>query len=362
MKHLENIPAKIDLEKDTIKKLISANIDLAEFRTLAKSIPNEEILIETLPLLESKESSEIEQIVTTHDDIFRSPDDKKLPLQAKEVQKYAEALRYGYEQVKEKGMITTNLLIKIYQIVEGNQAGIRKIPSTDLKNEKGETVYTPPQNYDDIIKYMSSLEKFINSEDDDYDPLIKMTMIHYYFETIHPFHDGNGRVGRILNILFLVKQNLLDTPILYLSGAIISNKSLYYEALKVITDFYKYDDCLDIKKAWSVYLNAMLGFISNSSLIANITILKVKKLMLEIKRTLKDKEPNIYSHELINTIFVYPYVKTEDIMDKVGVSRPTATRYLKKLEVLGLLKLSKIGKINYYVNTRLMDIFKNIKY
>lgn len=358
MKHLKNIPARIELEKNTIKDLITAHRELAEFKTLAKTIPNENILIKTLPLLESKESSEIEQIVTTYDDVFKSSDDKTLKPQEKEVKSYEDALIFGYHEVKKKGFISVNLLIKLFQIIKNTDEGIRKIPGVELKNEKGDVIYTPPQGHSEIMKYLSELETFINSDNDDYDPLIKMAMIHYYFETIHPFSDGNGRVGRILNILYLVKEELLDLPILYLSGAIINSKGLYYNLLKEVTAF---SGAQNESAAWNMYLKGMLLFIRRSSFAGVCTITDMNNLMSLYKKKIRE-ESSIYSHELLNTMFAYPYVKTEYIINNVGVTRPTATKYLQKLEDLGLLSSIKIGNIRYYVNTGLMQIFKNIEY
>jgi len=349
--HLENIPAKINLDSGIVSGLTKAHGLLGELKGTAQTIPSEDILINTLPLLESKSSSEIEQIITTHDDIFVSNDDKSLSSQAKEVQTYAKALQMGCKEVQEKGFISVNLLINIANMINSNDAGVRKQAGTSLKNEKGDVVYMPPQNYDDIIKYMFKLESFINA-DDSYDPLIKMAMIHYYFETIHPFYDGNGRVGRILNILYLIKEDVLYSPILYLSGSIINDKANYYKTINNVTQ----------KDDWSEYVLYILTSMVKSCYAELIAIYNIKILMDEVKEKIKSDSPRIYSHEFLNTLFIHPYVKTEYIENNVGVTRQTASKYLKKMVKIGILELVKRGNINYYVNRELINIFKNIKY
>lgn len=346
---LENIPADIVINNDMINELTEIYQQIGKLDASIDTIPDSDILINTLPLLESKSSSEIEQIVTTHDELFMNSSDINLSPQSKEVQTYAKALKMGCEEVKETGLITINLLVNIANMVNGNDAGIRRQAGTSLKNENGDIIYTPPQNYDDIVRYLSNLENFINT-DTSHNKLIKMAMIHYYFETIHPFYDGNGRVGRILNILYLIKEKILSQPVLYLSGAIIKYKSLYYSSISNIT---KHDD-------WDSYIKYIFGCLSISSSNGLITIYKMRSLISETKIIIRENEPKIYSHELLNTLFAYPYTKIEYVENVLEVSRQTAAKYLNKLVALGVLDVVKVGRNKYYVNTKLLDLFKNI--
>jgi len=228
------LPLKKDIEtKEILKKSIKANSALARLNGVSKIIPNQMILINALTLQEAKDSSEIENIITTHDELYLASVENKYSKEVKEVINYKEALIYGYEQVKKTKLLTLNDIIKIQLIITGNNAGIRKQIGTVLKNDKtGEIVYTPPQHYYEIMKLLDNLFLYINDNSlDDYDYLVKMALIHFQFESIHPFYDGNGRSGRILNVLYLVLKDLLELPILYLSRYIIKHKSDYYRLL-----------------------------------------------------------------------------------------------------------------------------------
>ena len=235
------LPLEIDLEtRVVLKKLVRSHQALAELKGIAATIPNESILINTLALQEAKDSSAIENIITTQDELFRSDAASQtfVTLAAKEVHSYAEALRYGFEQVKKQGLLTNNHILAIQSIIEENSAGFRKLPGTALKNDAtGEVIYNPPQNPQDVLTLMGNLEQFINDDSlCDWDPLIKMAVIHHQFESIHPFYDANGRTGRIVNILYLVQQGLLKIPVLYLSRYINQNKSDYYRLLQAVAD------------------------------------------------------------------------------------------------------------------------------
>ncbi|OGJ50774.1 addiction module protein [Candidatus Peregrinibacteria bacterium RIFOXYB2_FULL_32_7] len=346
---IPQLPYKNIIETPRIlKKAIVANKVIAELKGLAQTIPNQTILINTIALQESKDSSEVENIVTTHDELFKYDKQSQLfSLATKEVYRYNEALFYGVKMLKTKP-ITNNLLIKIMQIITQRQSEFRNLPGTVLKNGQGEIVYMPPQNLMDILKYMENLERFINDRTiSDFDPLVKMAIIHHQFESIHPFFDGNGRTGRILNILYLISEEILELPILYLSKYIIKNKLIYYNLLQKVRD----------KQAWEEWIIFMLEALENTAKQTIVTIEAIKLLMAEYKRIIKEKEPKLYSHELINTIFSHPYTKIEFITINTKVSRLTASKHLQKLVNLGLLQLKKHKNTNYYINTKLLSIF-----
>lgn len=350
---LSELPPVIDLEtKAVLKNLPAAHAALAELKGIASTIPNQIILINTLGLQEAKDSSAIENIITTHDDLYKSGLnlDGFSSLEAKEVQNYISALKKGFDLVKNRGLITTNIIIEIQKELEGNDAGFRKLPGTTLKNAStGETIYTPPQDIKDIKRLMTNLEKFINDPSlSDYDPLVKMAMIHYQFESIHPFYDGNGRTGRIINILYLIQEELLTMPILYLSNYIIKNKSDYYRLLQQIRD----------KESWEEWLLFMINGIQVTSRETIELIAQIKALMQEFKIKLRNNY-KFYSRDLLNNLFKHPYTKIEFVVNDLKVSRITAANYLNKLADDGLLKKARIGTGNYYINDPLYKILSN---
>jgi Fic family protein len=355
MNKISLLPLSFEIEtKAVLKKLIPARSALAEMKGTAATIPNEDILIHTLALQEAKTSSAVENIVTTNDELFQSDYRAKKfrSIAAKEVYCYAHALLSGFESLKQKGFISINQIIDIQSILLENNAGFRKLPGTELKNEQtGITVYTPPQNYDDIVSYMTNLEKFINNEEiSDCDPLVKMAVIHHQFESIHPFYDGNGRTGRIINVLYLVKEHLLDIPILYLSRFINQNKNVYYTLLQKARN----------ENAWEEWILFILDGVEQTSLQTTKIIQGIKQLMLSKKEIIRTKLPKIYSQDLLNNIFKYPYTKIEFVMNDLQVSRLTATRYLNELTNIGVMEKQKIGKENYYINTGLYDFLANV--
>lgn len=347
---LEELPLKRNIEtRDVLKSLPKAHAALAELKGIALSIPNQNILVNTLGLQEAKDSSAIENIITTHDDLYKSELNLKSiqTLEAKEVQNYISALKRGFTLVSEKEILTTRIILEIQGTIEKNKAGFRKLPGTALKNSStGETIYTPPQNYDLISKLMSNLEQFINNpEISDYDPLVKMAIIHFQFESIHPFYDGNGRTGRILNILYLILEKLLDLPILYLSSYIIRNKSDYYKLLQKVREINEWDD-------WLLF---MIKGVEETSIETIKLILSIKELMLKTKHLLRNNY-KFYSQDLLNNLFKHPYTKIEYVVKDLEVSRITAANYLNKLAEDGLLEKKKIGTGNYYINTELFGI------
>ena len=336
-----------------LKQVAKAHRYLAELKGIAKTIPNEQILINTLALQEAKDSSEIENIVTTHDDLYKENIfvETKNPA-SKEVFHYAQSLKLGFEIVRREEMLLNKHIIAIQQEMEGNRAGFRTQAGTKLINSSGEIVYTPPQDTEQVLRLMSNLEKFINDNDfADYDPLIKMAIIHYQFESIHPFYDGNGRTGRIINILYLVLQKLLDLPILYLSGYIIRNKAEYYQVLQNVR----------LKDDWESLIIYMLKGVETTAQETITLIEEIKKLMQEYKHLLREKHPKIYSQDLLNNLFKNPYTKTEFIEQELQISRRTALNYLDTITQAGLLEKIKVGNYNYYINNQLIKVLRKEK-
>jgi len=331
-----------------LKKTTTASRKLAELKGLAASIPDQGILINTLAMQEAKDSSAIENIVTSHDELFKSnafPELAGNPA-AKEVRHYIQALRIGYERVKQTGLLTANHIIEIQAELEKNKAGFRKLPGTALKNNLGDTVYTPPQDPDTIITLMSDLERFIN-EDSAFaaDPLIKMALIHHQFESIHPFYDGNGRTGRIINVLYLVQKGLLDIPVLYLSRHIVRTKPDYYRLLQSVRDDQRWEE-------WVLY---MLTAVEETARQTITTIADIKAALMDYKHRIRAGY-KFYSQDLINNLFTYPYTKIEFVEHDLKVSRLTATKYLDALTAGGFLQKEKIGRSNYYINIALNAI------
>ena len=348
---LSALPPSIDLETtEILKYAIEANKYLAELKGVAKTIPNQSILINALPLLEAKESSEIENIITTHDEMYKAElfSDLVSDSSTKEVQNYARALRTGYEKIRKQNILSNSLILEVQEIIENNRAGFRKLPGTELKNEQtGETIYTPPQNHEEIQTLMKNLERVINEDSFmPIDPLIKMAVIHYQFESIHPFYDGNGRTGRILNILYLVHQELLDLPLLYMSRYIIKNKTEYYQLLQSVRE----------KQDWHKWIIYMLKGVEATAKETIILIEEIKKLMQDYKYRIR-ADFRFYSQELLNNLFCHPYTKIEYLEKDMGVSRQTASKYLDQLHTAGFLDKQKIGNHNFYINKPLFNLF-----
>jgi Fic family protein len=350
---IPQLPLPIDLEtKAILKAALSANKRLAELKGVVKTMPNETILIDTLALQEARDSSAIESIITTQDELYKAELMVKqfMTPAAKEVQSYAEALKSGFHLVSGKGLLTNNVIIEIYRHIKHNDAGFRSTPGTTLKNERtNEVVYEPPQTLDEIVGHMTNLEAFINNNElADIDPLIKMAVIHHQFESIHPFSDGNGRTGRIINILYLVQQGLLDLPVLYLSRFVISNKGEYYRLLQAVRD----------KGEWENWVLFMLKGVEQTALETTQLVGNTRALMQRYKNEIRNNLPKIYSQDLLNNLFRHPYTKIEFIMKELGVSRPTASSYLKQLEQRALIIKFKIGKENFYLNHNLYGLLE----
>ena len=347
---LSYLPLNIELEtRIVLKKLTSSHKALAELKGMSKSIPNQTILINTLGLQEAMDSSAVENIITTHDDLYKAElkTNSIESLESKEVQNYIEALKKGFELINKQKLLTNRMIIEIQATLEKNNAGLRKVPGTTLKNNStGEVIYTPPQDYQTIVDLMSNLEIYINDNElSDLDPLIKMAVIHFQFESIHPFYDGNGRTGRIINVLYLVLQNLLDLPILYLSKFIISNKSDYYKKIQAVRDNKNFED-------WILFV---LDGVEQTAMDTIQTITQIQSLLLKQKHQIR-KNYKFYSQDLLNNLFKHPYTKIEFVEKDLKVSRITAANYLNTLSDDGILTKKKLGVTNYYINHELFDI------
>lgn len=350
---IPDLPPKGAVETvPVLRESARAHRHLAELKGRASSIPNPGILIDTLFLQEAKASSEIENIVTTHDELFQTslfPESPASPA-AKEVAQYRDALRLGFEKVREQGgLLTNNTIVAMFQVLKRTDETFRKTPGTALKNEaSGKLVYIPPQEGPLVAELMGSLERYINEDEFcDLDPIVKMAIIHHQFESIHPFPDGNGRIGRIINVLYLTRQGLLDIPILYLSRYITSQKGEYYRLLQVVRETGDWEE-------WLLY---MLRAVADTSIETLDIVEQIRGLMAAYKQRLRKDHDKIYSQDLLNTLFRYPYTKIELVQRELGKTRQTAAKYLGELCESGLLSKHRFGKSNYYINDRLAALF-----
>ena len=346
------LPVEQEIEtKPVLKQLAQAHRHLALLNGKCATIPNENILINTLSLQEAKESSAIENIITTHDELYKAQlaDNIFNDVAAKEVSRYANALKESFGLVRTNKLITNKEIKYIQQELEGNDAGYRTNAGTVLKNERtNEIVYMPPQDIGTIEKLMENLIVFMNDDSiSDLDPLIKMAIIHHRFETIHPFYDGNGRTGRILNILYLVKEDLLTLPILYLSRYIIQYKAEYYKLLQQVR----------IDGKWEPWILFMLKGIEETSKQTLFLIDGIKQLMIDYKQRIRRDCNTIYSQDLLNNLFNHPYTKIEFLENDLNVNRQTAGKYLNQLAAKGFVNKIKIGKCNFYINEPLYKLF-----
>ncbi|MEI6531536.1 MAG: Fic/DOC family N-terminal domain-containing protein [Chlamydiota bacterium] len=330
---------------------IRANKAMAELRVSGHLIPNQAVLIQALGLSEAKLSSEIENIVTTNDELYRAfaDSDSHIDAQTKEVLFYKDALWHGYNAiVSQKRPLTTSLFVELVHILKNSSQGIRKMPGTKLVNPAGVIMYTPPEGEELIRDKLSSLEKFIHGETA-LDPLVQMAMIHYQFEAIHPFLDGNGRTGRIINILFLLEKGLLDIPVLYLSQYIISNKADYYNGLRLVTE----------ENAWESWILYVLQGLEQTAITTRKRIVEIHKLTGETANLVRSKLPRIYSKDLIELLFRSPYCKIKSLEEEGIAKRQTASQYLQQLEKIGILRSMKSGRDIYYINDAFLKILTN---
>lgn len=349
---MKRLPLNIDIEtKVVLRRLPAAHAALAELKGIASSMPNERILFRTLVLREAKDSSAVENIITTHDELYKSQIELSgaLTSHAKEVQNYVAAVQVGLEHVNHNGFISNRTILAIQNVLEGNSAGFRKLPGTVLRNEEsGEVIYTPPQHPEEVLSLMDNFVNYLNDDSQNIDPLVKMAILHHQFESIHPFYDGNGRTGRILNILFLILNRLQEVPILYLSQYIIRNKQEYYQLLQVVREN---DD-------WESWVIFMLNAVEYTAKDTIKRILKIKDLMQVYKLKIRDNY-KFYSQDLLNNIFSHPYTKIDILMEDLSVSRVTAANYLNRLAEDGLLEKATLGRSNYYINKPLYQILSD---
>ena len=338
-----------------MRALAAANRALAELKGRAATIPNQGILIDTLALQEAKASSEIENIVTTQDELFQLglfPDALESGA-AKEVARYRDALKLGLTQLLDTGGLIRNAtLIEMYQFLKPRSDDFRSTPGTALMNDRtGEVIYVPPQDRNEIITAMSSLEAFINDDEIcQLDPLIKMALIHHQFESIHPFADGNGRIGRILNVLYLTRTGLLDIPILYLSRHINQQKAEYYRLLQSVR----------AEGDWEAWVLYMLEAVEKTSRTTLALVEGIRKQMADVKQRLRTQLPKLYSQDLLNNLFRHPYTRIQFVRDDLSVTRQTAADYLEQLVEKGFLEKHKSGRSNYYINTALVTLFLQV--
>jgi len=289
-----------------LKQESKAAVALAELKGLARTLPHQGILINSVVLKEAQASSEVENIITTHDKLYQALTARSIKVDpaTKEVLRYRESLLHGFQEIQDRGFLNTRGIVKIQSILVENDAGLRQLPGTTLKNDlTGEIIYTPPDHKDTIIKLMKNLEDFLNQEPGETSPLIRMAIQHYQFESIHPFYDGNGRTGRIINVLYLILHSLLEIPVLYLSGYIIGHKGDYYRLLQDVRT----------KGNWENWILFMLLAIEDTALKAILQIQKINKLFEEVREKVRVELPKIYSKDLIEQLFVHPYTKIEYI-------------------------------------------------
>ena len=338
------LPPTTELEtRAVLKQAISANRVLANLRGLAAKIPNQGLLINSIVLQEARLSSEIENIVTTNDELYRAAanGDGKTDPHTKEVLRYREALHFGFKALRERPL-NSNLFIELVQLIKQVDIGIRAIPGTALKNDLGEVIYTPPVGEAVIRDKLANLEQFIHA-DDGLDPLVKMAVMHYQFEAIHPFPDGNGRTGRILNLLFLVEQQLLDIPVLFLSRYIITHRQDYYAGLRGVTE----------SQDWERWVLFMLKAVESTAQQTFEQVNRILALMEEVRELVQREAESIYSKDLVETIFMQPYTKIAFLVEAGIAKRQTASRYLQTLAAMGILREEQVGREKYYINDAL---------
>lgn len=350
---LAPLPPTTDVEtKAVLKAVAEARSALGELKGRTRTIPNPDILLNTLALQEARSSSEIENIFTTNDELYRglSMDEAGLSPEQKEVLHYKDALWRGAQEIRTRPFLSTNLFIEIVQTIKGNTASIRKVPRTQIKNAvSGEIIYTPPEGEETIRTMLGHLERFANDADEagrDLDPLVKMALIHYQFEAIHPFHDGNGRAGRLILILYLMVKELLDQPVLFLSRYIIAHKGAYYRNLREVTE----------TGAWEPWVLYLVKAVEVTARATSRKIEAIEQLLEAMTSEVREKLPKIYSKEFVVLLFKQPYCKIEFVVREGLAERKTAATYLRKLEEVGLLRSRKDGRELIFLNHRLMEL------
>lgn len=353
-------PPDVDFDHpEVLKALARAHRHLAELKGSAKSIPNQGILIDTLTLQEAKASSEVESYVTTQDELFQAGMQvaEWTSPAAKEVTRYREALKRGFDHMRaQQGLVTNGLIIELFQLLKNSAEGFRRVPGTVLKNERtGAIVFVPPQEHDDIAGQMGRLEKFVNDDEcpPGMDPLIKMALLHQQFESIHPFSDGNGRIGRILCVLYLTRTGLLEIPILYLSRYINAFKGEYYSKLQAVRDSQGRPEESDCWRSWTIF---MLEAVASTAQGTVRMVEGMRGLMAQTKKRIRKDAPKLYSQDLLNNLFRYPYTRIEYVQRDLGVTRQTASKYLKRLAELQILREYSHGNRLYFINDPLAQL------
>jgi Fic family protein len=347
--NLPLLPPTYDLESVRVmRRCLTASRALAELKGAGNLIPNQAILINAIPLQEAKSSSEIENIVTTQDALFRAAVEQpgRIDAQTKEVLRYRKALRYGYDSLQSRAL-SLDLIVEICGLLRDGPVDLRDQESIIIEDTAAQSVlYTPPRGRDIILSLLRNLEAFLR-EPGGVDPLIKMVVAHYQFEAIHPFDDGNGRTGRILNILVLIQAGLLDIPVLYLSRYIINNRQAYYAGLRAVTE----------DRDWEGWLLFMLTAVDETARWTTGRILAVRDLLdATLERCRKELPARVYSKELIELIFIQPYCKIAFVVEAGIAERKTASVYLRELERIGVLASEKHGREVFYRNPALLEV------
>ena len=343
------LPPAMDIEsRDVLRACISASSELAKVNTLVKMLPNEAVLVHTLPVQEARRSSEIENIVTTNDELYRAmtTNDSRISPATKEVLHYREALWEGINSLRARPILNVPLFEQICSRIRDIKMHVRRSQVTIINPTTQEVIYTPPTGYENLIRLLTNLEHFINDNRDEFQPLVKMAVIHYQFEAIHPFTDGNGRTGRILNILYLIHQGLLDVPILYLSRFFIQNRSEYYRCLREVTEAGK----------WQQWILYMLEAVTQTSRDTGRRIEAINTLIDNVITKARGKTKAIEREGFVDLLFKWPYCKINIVQNELKCTRITATKYLNEIADLGLLKRLKLGREYYYINTSLMEL------
>ena len=351
---LTQFPPRVELQTiPVMRALVEARGALGELKGRATSLPNPNILLDTLFLQEALASSEIENIVTTQDEAFRaSLFSDTGSVEAKEVARYRDALRLGYKSWQKNRFISENMLIDMFRRLKQSRGGYRQASGTVIRNSQtGETIYKPPQNLREIKGLMKDLAKFINRGSSHHiDPLIKMALIHHQFESIHPFPDGNGRIGRVLNVLYLMHKGLLDAPILYLSRAINRTRLDYYRLLQAVRE----------KGAWEEWIIYILRAVTETAISTLRLVSGIRDLIAEYKNRMRNELPKVYSQDLLNNLFYHPYTRIDYVAKDLKVDRRTARTYLRQLTEKGIVEEVKAGRNNYYINRKLVALFVSV--
>ena len=344
------LPPAADIESnDILRACISASSELTRANALVKILSNDEVLVQTLPLQEARRSSEIENIVTTNDELYRamtSNTNQVTPATKEVLRLYREALWEGIKSLQARSTLSVRLFEQICSRILDIEMRVRTSPVTIVNRATEQVIYTPPTGHENLNKLLTNLNNFINDKHDGLQPLVKMAVIHYQFEAIHPFTDGNGRTGRILNILYLIHQGLLDVPILYLSRFFIQNRSEYYRYLREVTEDGNW-------RQWILY---MLAAVTQTARDTASKIEAINVLIKNVNAKARGKTKAIEREGFVNLLFKWPYCKISIVENELECSRITAAKYLNEISRLGLLERVKVGREYYYINTSLMEL------